>query len=85
MADKVTFDFGTGEIIFDTPGQKGMEIDPDFREKREAIMAAAGYGQTTVNPGTNVLHIHAPDSKNPLKIGQRKPHDSCGYIPWIDS
>lgn len=49
MADKLTFDFGTGEIIFDTPGQKGMEIDPDFREKREAIMAAAGYGQTSMS------------------------------------
>lgn len=32
MADKVTFDFDTGEIIFDTHGQKGIEIDPDLRK-----------------------------------------------------
>lgn len=43
MADKVTFDFDTGEIIFDTPGKNGIEIDPDLRKKREAIMTAAGY------------------------------------------
>jgi len=49
MSDKVTFDFDTGEIIFDTPGQKGTEIDPNLREKREAIMAAAGYGQTSMS------------------------------------
>ena len=49
MADKVTFDFDTGEIIFDTPGQKGIEIDPDLRKKREAIMAAAGYRWTSMS------------------------------------
>jgi len=41
--DRVTFDFETGEIIFDTPGQKGVEIDSKLKEKRAAIMAAAGY------------------------------------------
>lgn len=43
MADRVTFDFETGEIIFDTDGQSGIEIDPDLKNKRTAIMAAAGY------------------------------------------
>lgn len=41
--DKVTFDFETGEIIFDTDTQKGIEIDPHLKEKRNAIMQAAGY------------------------------------------
>lgn len=41
--DKVTFDFETGEIIFDTDTQKGIEIDPTLKEKRTAIMTAAGY------------------------------------------
>ncbi len=26
-----------------------MEIDPDLREKREAIMVAVGYGQTSMS------------------------------------
>lgn len=43
MADRVTFDFETGEIIFDTDCQKGNEIDPDLKNKKSAIMAAAGY------------------------------------------
>ena len=46
MSDKVTFDFESGEIIFDTPGQKGTEVDLHLREKRAAILAAAGYAQT---------------------------------------
>lgn len=41
--DRITFDFTTGEIIFDTPGQKGTEIDYTLKDKRAAIMAAAGY------------------------------------------
>lgn len=41
--DRVTFDFETGEIIFDTDTQKGIEIDPTLKEKRTAIMTAAGY------------------------------------------
>ena len=45
MADRVTFDFETGEIIFDTNGQKGSEIDPDLKNKRKAIMAAAGFDE----------------------------------------
>lgn len=43
--DRVTFDFETGEIIFDTDGQKGVEIDLELKNKRGAIMAAAGYEQ----------------------------------------
>ena len=43
--DRITFDFETGEIIFDTDAQKGTEIDFDLKEKRAAIMAAAGYEQ----------------------------------------
>ena len=41
--DKVTFDFENGKIIFDTDTQKGTEIDPDLKNKKAAIMAAAGY------------------------------------------
>ena len=48
MADRVTFDFETGEIIFDTDAQKGVEVDLHLKEKRAAIMAAAGYDQVSV-------------------------------------
>ena len=48
MADRVTFDFETGEIIFDTDGQQGIEVDLHLRDKRAAIMAAAGYEQTSM-------------------------------------
>lgn len=43
MKDRVTFDFVTGEIIFDTDHQTGTEIDPDLKSKKSAIMAAAGF------------------------------------------
>lgn len=41
--DRITFDFETGEIIFDCDGQKGIEIDPTLKEKRKAIMDSAGF------------------------------------------
>lgn len=41
--DRVTFDFETGEIIFNTPGQQGVEVDTNLKDKKSAIMAAAGY------------------------------------------
>lgn len=48
MADRVTFDFETGEIIFDTDGQQGVEVDLNLREKKTAIMKAAGYESTNM-------------------------------------
>lgn len=48
MADRVTFDFETGEIIFDTDAQQGVEVDLHLKEKQAAIMAAAGYDQVSV-------------------------------------
>lgn len=41
--DRITFDFETGEIIFDCPGKNGVEIDLSLRDKKKAIMASAGY------------------------------------------
>lgn len=43
MANKVTFDFESGEVIFDTDGQKGVEIFADLKDRQAAIMAAAGF------------------------------------------
>lgn len=48
MADRVTFDFETGEIIFDTDGQQGVEVDLNLRKKKTAIMKAAGYESTSM-------------------------------------
>lgn len=41
--DRVTFDFETGEIIFDCDGHKGVEFDFNLKEKKTAILASAGY------------------------------------------
>ena len=41
--NRVTFDFETGEIIFNTDAQQGTEIDPHLKDKQAAIMQAAGY------------------------------------------
>lgn len=43
MANKVTFDFENGEVIFDTDGQRGVEIVADLKDRQAAIMAAAGF------------------------------------------
>lgn len=43
MRDRITFDFRSGEIIFDTPLQEGTEVDPNLKDKKAAIFAAAGY------------------------------------------
>lgn len=43
MRDRITFDFRSGEIIFDTPTQEGVEVDPNLKDKKAAIFAAAGY------------------------------------------
>lgn len=48
MADKVTFDFENGKIHFDTDSQQGIEVDPDLKKKKAAIMAAAGYEMVDV-------------------------------------
>lgn len=48
-SDKVTFDFSTGEITWDTPVQKGVEVDMNLHEKRTAIMKAAGYESISVD------------------------------------
>lgn len=41
--DRVTFDFETGEIIFDCNGQNGVHLDFNLKEKKKAIMASAGF------------------------------------------
>lgn len=41
--DRVTFDFESGEVIWDTDHQKGTELVPDLDDRKAAILAAAGY------------------------------------------
>lgn len=42
---RITFDFETGEVIFDTDSQKGTELHPQIKDRYEAIMKAAGFEQ----------------------------------------
>jgi hypothetical protein len=46
--DRVTFDFETGEITFESEGQKGVQIDFNLKEKKQAIMASAGFDAITM-------------------------------------
>lgn len=45
MANKVTLDFETGMITWDTEHQKGIEVDLDLAKKETAILAAMGYSK----------------------------------------
>lgn len=50
MANKVTLDFETGMITWDTDHQKGIEIDYDLAKKESAILAAMGYSKMDFTP-----------------------------------
>lgn len=41
--DRITFDFETGEVIIDCEGQQSVQLDPELHEKKDAILAAAGF------------------------------------------
>jgi hypothetical protein len=56
MADKVTFDFENGKIIFETDNQQGIETDLDLKNKKAAIMAAAGYETVDMQDFKNDLN-----------------------------
>lgn len=60
--DRVTFDFETGEIIFDTDTQKGIEIDTHLKEKRTAIMQAAGYEEIKMSELLQELNERLTDA-----------------------
>lgn len=53
MPDRVTFDFETGEIIFYTDTQQGVEVDPHLKDKKLDILQAAGYEQVAIS---DLLH-----------------------------
>ncbi len=40
--DRITFDFEAGKTIIENDSEHGFMVDPDLREKREAILKAAG-------------------------------------------
>ena len=50
MADKVTLDFETGMITWDTNSQKGTEFCADLAERKAAILAAMGYESVNFAP-----------------------------------
>lgn len=50
MADKITLDFETGMISWDTDTQKGTEHCPDLKERKVAILAAMGYKPIDMGP-----------------------------------
>ena len=40
--DRITFDFENGEIIINNSGQDSVLADPEIKNKKSAILSAAG-------------------------------------------
>ena len=59
MADKVTLDFETGMITWDTDSQKGTEFCPDLKERKAAILAAMGYETIDFTPTADAINAYA--------------------------
>lgn len=43
MANRVTFDFDTNEVEYEFGEENGIQIQPDLKDRKEAIMKAAGF------------------------------------------
>ena len=50
MADKITLDFETGMITWDTDSLRGEEYCPDLKERKPQILAAMGYEPVDFSP-----------------------------------
>lgn len=59
MADKVTLDFETGTITWDTKNQQGTEFCPDLAERKAAILAAMGYEMVDFTPTADAINAYA--------------------------
>ena len=59
MADKVTLDFETGMITWDTDSQKGTEFCPDLKGRKAAILAAMGYETVDFTPTVAAINAYA--------------------------
>ena len=59
MPDRVTLDFETGEITWDTSSQKGTHICPDLKERKPAILAAMGYEAVDFTPTVDAINAYA--------------------------
>lgn len=59
MADRITLDFESGTIIWDTPAQKGEEFCPDLSERRAAVLEALGYEQVDFQPISDAVNAFA--------------------------
>ena len=54
--DRVTLDFETGKITWETDSQKGTEFDPDLQQKKAAILAAMGYETVDLAPFADAVN-----------------------------
>lgn len=59
MANKVTLDFETGMITWDTKYQQGTEFCPDLAEREDAILAAMGYSKIDLTPTVSAVNAYA--------------------------
>lgn len=56
IPNRVTLDFETGRITWDTDTQKGTEICSDLAERRPAILAAMGYETVDFSPAIKAIN-----------------------------
>lgn len=50
MVDRIILDFENNTITWDTENQKGTEICPGLKERKEPILAAMGYEMADFSP-----------------------------------
>lgn len=59
MANKVTLDFETGMITWDTDSQKGTEYCHDLAERKADILKAMGYETVDFSPAVKIINDFA--------------------------
>lgn len=59
MANKLTLDFETNMITWDTDSQKGTEYCHDLAERRADILKAMGYETVDFSPAVKIINDFA--------------------------
>lgn len=59
MANKLTLDFETGMITWDTDSQKGTEYCHDLAERKADILKAMGYETVDFSPVVKSMNAFA--------------------------
>lgn len=58
MADRITLDFETNTITWDTDAQKGTELCVSLAKRKPQILAAMGYEPVDLQPVADVVNTY---------------------------